>query len=128
MAGSYYTQNNAKALLDIALTDTSDDTLLDLLGALANQHIDNILIQHDEKIPLQGTNVLEDIKLAADYYTASIYKGRREQPDSAKFWMGAFQAIIDGIVEDRSIDGVTSYVADRHNSRYSQSDIFELWN
>lgn len=126
MAGSYYTKANVKLLLDIASADTSDDTLLDMLGALANQHIDNILKQHDEKIPLQGTNVLEDIKLAADYYTTSIYKGRREQPDSAKYWMEQYQVIIDGIVEERSFEG-KSFVADRHNSRYSQSDIFELW-
>ncbi len=128
MAGVYYTKTTTKVLLDIASADTSDDAVLDTLGGLADQHIDNILKQHDEKIPLQSTNILNDIKQAADFYTASLYKGKREQLDAAKFWMDAFQSVIDGIIEDRSIDGVTSYVADRHNSRYSQSDIFELWN
>ena len=126
MAGSYYTKANVKLLLDIASGDTADDSLLDMLGALANQHIDNILIKHDEKIPLQGANVLEDIKLAADFYTAALYKGRREQPDSAKFWIEQYDKIIAGIADERSVDGM-SFIADRHNSRYSQSDIYELW-
>jgi hypothetical protein len=117
VAGSYYTQANAKLLLDIASGDTADDSLLDLLGGVANQHIDNILKKHDEKIPNISTNVLEDIKLAADYYTASLYKGRREQPESAKYWLDQYQIIIDGIIEERSIDGET-YIVERHATRH----------
>lgn len=128
MAGSYYTQANVKLLLGIAAADTADDSLLDLLGGVANQHIDNILRKHDEKIPLQSTNVLEDIKLAADYYTASLYKGQREHPEAAKFWLDQFQIIIDGIVEDREITSET-YIVERHGTRSGTHDhYFAEWS
>lgn len=127
MAGSYYVQATTKLLLDIAATDTADDTLLNALGALADQHIDNILKKHDEKIPLQSTNVLNDIKMAANFYTASLYKGRREQPEEAKFWKDEFTDTINGIVEERSIEG-NNYVVERFNSRFGRGDVFALWD
>jgi hypothetical protein len=127
MAGDYYVQATTKLLLDIAAADTSDDTLLDALGALAGQHIDNILKKHDEKIPLQSTNILDDIKMAANFYTASLYKGRREQPEDAKFWKEQFTETINGIIEKLSIDG-NNYVVERFNSRFGRGDVFALWD
>ena len=127
MAGSYYTQATVKTLLDIASGDTADDTLLDSLGTLADQHIDNILKKHDEKIPLQSTNVLNDIKMAANFYTASLYKGRREQLEEAKFWKDQYNETIDGIIEERSIEG-NNYVVERFNSRFGRGDVFALWD
>jgi len=126
MAGSYYVQATTKLLLDIASADTADDTLLDALGALADQHIDNILKIHDEKIPNISTNVLNDIIMAANFYTASLYKGRREQPTEAQYWQDQFQKVIDGIIEERAVDGNT-YTVDRHNSRFSNRHTFALW-
>ena len=125
MAGSYYVQATTKTLLDIASGDTADYTLLDTLGALADQHIDNIMKKHDEKIPNVSTNVLNDIIMAANYYTAYLYKMRREQPESAQLHLDAFQIIIDGMIEERSIEG-QSYTVDRHNSRYGQAHEFIL--
>ena len=127
MAGSYYVQATVKTLLDIASTDTADDTLLDSLGLLADQHIDNILKKHDEKIPLQSTNVLNDIKMAANFYTVSLYKGRREQLEEAKFWKEQFTETINGIIEERSIEG-NNYVVERFNSRFGRGDVFALWD
>ena len=127
MAGSYYVQATTKLLLDIASTDTADDTLLDALGALADQHIDNILRQHDEKIPLQTTNILNDVKMAANFYTAALYKGKREQPEEAKFWKDQYQEAIDGIVEDRSI-AANTYIVERFSSRFGRGDVFALWD
>lgn len=124
MAGSYYTQSTVKAIADVG--DAADDTLLDLFGGLANQHIDNILEKHDEKIPLQSTNVLNDIKLAADFYTASLYQAFRENFESAKYWHDMYQNVIDGIVEERSIDG-ESYQVERMSGRGTRADIDELW-
>lgn len=111
MAGSYYVQSTVKLLLNI--NNTADDTFLDLLGALADQHIDNILKIHDEKIPLQGANVLNDIKMAANFYTASLYKARREDPEMAKHWMGAFDKTIEGIKAERVVEN-SVYIGERH--------------
>jgi len=127
MAGSYYVQATVKILVDIASADTADDTLLDTLGALADQHIDNILKKHDEKIPNISTNVLNDIIMAANFYTASLYKGKREQIEEAKYWMDQFNTTIDGIVEERSITG-NNYTVERFNSRHGHDHEFALWN
>ena len=119
-------QTTVKTLLDIASADTADDSLLDTLGALADQHIDNIMLKHDEKIPNTSTNVLNDIIMAANYYTVYLYKTRRDQLDEAKFYLNSFQIIIDGMIEQRSIEG-ESYTVERHNSRFGHGHEFALW-
>lgn len=116
MAGSYYVQATTKLLVDIASADTADDTLLDALGALADQHIDNVLKIHDEKIPLQSTNVLNDIIMAANFYTASLYKAKREDFPAADHWMKRYDSVISGIQEDRKVDN-PSYLVDRTMGR-----------
>ena len=68
MAGNYYGINSCKDLLNIEVTDTVDDELLNRFGAVANQHIDNILKQHDERIPLKVPSILADVKMSANYY------------------------------------------------------------
>jgi hypothetical protein len=114
MAGSYYVQSTVKLLLNIG--NTADDAFLDLLGGLADQHIDNILKLYDEKIPLQGANVLNDIIMAANFYTASLYKARREDPEMADHWMKEFNGIIDGIKQERQHDN-PSYIVERNMGR-----------
>lgn len=128
MAGVYYDQARTKRLLEIAAADTSDDTLLDELGLVANQHIDNILKIHDEKIPLQGANILNDVKQMAILYTASIYKGKRGDDASAKFFMEQFKVLLDGLALGRAVEGAP-YIVERFNSRFitGQEDIFALW-
>jgi hypothetical protein len=113
LAGSYYVKTTVKLLLNIPTAQTSEDTLLDLLGALADQHIDNILKIHDEKIPLQGANVLNDIIMAANFYTASLYKARREDPEMAKHWMNEFNSTIEGIKAERKVENL-AYLVNRH--------------
>ena len=114
MAGSYYDQDRTKRLLEILTTDTADDTFLDELGAVADQHIDNILLIHDEKIPLQGANVLNDVKEMAALYTASIYKKHRGDTETAKSFMDLFDQILEGIAQQRAVEG-KPYVVERHN-------------
>ena len=128
MAGSYYDQDRTKRLLEIATGDASDDTLLDELGLVADQHIDNILIAHDEKIPLQSTNVLNDVKEMAALFTASIYKGKRGDEESAKFFKELYKELLDGMVFTRGIQD-QPYIVERFNSRFitGQEDIFALW-
>jgi hypothetical protein len=116
MAGSYYVQADAKVLLKIAAADTTDDTLIDSFGAVANQHIDNILEIYDEKIPLQGTNVLEDIKKAANFYVAQLYHSHRNNPELAEHWKNLFNQLINGLKAQRVVDNPV-YTVERHMGR-----------
>ena len=127
MAGSYYDQDRTKRLLEIASGDSADDTLLDELGLVADLHIDNTLIIHDEKIPYTG-NILNDIKELAALYTAAIYKGKRGDQDTSKFFMDMFKDIKTGMEEQRAVEG-KPYIVERFNSRYitGQEDAFALW-
>jgi len=77
MAGNYYGINAVKDLLNIEITDTVDDELINRFGAVANQHLDNILKQHDERIPLKVPSILADVKMSANYYVCSLFRGKR---------------------------------------------------
>ena len=127
MAGSYYDQDRTKRLLGIGTGDSADDVLLDELGAVANQHTDNILKIHDEKIPL-STDALNDIKHAAACYTASLFKARQEDPEMAKFWKTNFDDIIAGYIQEKEVTG-QPYIVERHNSYYQtgMEDVYALW-
>lgn len=129
MAGSYYDQDRTKRLLEIATGDAADDTFLDELGLVANQYLDNILIAHDEKIPLTGSNILNDVKEMAALYTAAIYKGHRGDEISAKFFKDLFDELLSGIAQQRGINESIPFVVERFNSRFitGQEDIFALW-
>jgi len=128
MAGSYFVLADTKSILEIASADTSDDALINTFGLLANQHLDNILKIHDEKIPLQGTNVLDDIKMAANFYTAYLYKSKRGDLESAKFFKEIFDVIIKGFTDEKAVEGVP-YIIERFNSRFitGQQDEFALF-
>lgn len=121
MAGSYYSQADTKVMLNIPASDTGDDTLLDNFGNLANQHIDNILEIYDEKIPLQGSNVLNDIKMAANFYVSSLYKAHRNDKTMADHWMGQFDSVIDGLKQQKLVDNPV-YVAERHMGKGRRDD------
>jgi len=126
MAGNYYGINACKDLLNIDNGDSVDDELLNRFGAVANQHIDNILKQHDERIPLKVPSILADIKMASNYYVCSLFRGKRGDNDTAKFWKEMFTDTINGIIEERSIEGL-SYDVQRFNDRYRQEDVYRLW-
>ena len=126
MAGNYYGINATKDLLNIDVTDSVDDELINRFGAVANQHIDNILKQHDERIPLKVPSILADVKMAANYYVCSLFRGKRGDNDTAKFWKDMFTDTINGIIEERSIEGL-SYDVQRFNDRYRQEDVYRLW-
>ena len=117
MAGSYFSLSETKVLLNI--TDTADDTLLNQFGAVANQNLDNVLEIFDEKIPNQGTNVLEDIKSAANFYVCSLYRTHHHNIEEADHWMKQYTQVLSGIKEQRKVDNPV-YTVDRHNSRRSR--------
>ena len=122
MAGNYYEINACKDLLNIEITDTVDDELLNRLGLVANTHIDNILRQHDERIPLKVPNVLADIKMAANYYVCSLFRGKRGDTDSAKFWKEQHLETINGIIMEKVQDDGHPQVVERFTGRRFSGD------
>lgn len=126
MASNFFELNACKDLLNIEITDTVDDEILNRLGSVSNQHMDNILKQHDERIPLKVPSILADVKMAANYYVCSLFRGKRGDTDSAKFWKEMFTELINGVIEERSIEGL-SYDVQRFNDRYRQEDVYRLW-
>lgn len=128
MSGNYYDLSNTKRILNITETDIIDDELLNALGESANQHIDNILEPIDVGIPYTTTSILNDIKAAANYYTCSVYKGKKQDFEAAKFWKDMFQDIIDNIIKNKSTVGNTSITVDGFG-RYTDvnSDPSIIW-
>ena len=126
MVSSFYSQAKTKEMLNIASGDSAENTELDSLGAVADKHIDNILKQQDERIPLTSGNVTNELVQAAVYYVCAIFRGKRGDMDASKFWQAAFDTIIAGVIEELSIDGL-NYDVQRFNDRYRQEDIFQLW-
>ena len=126
MASNFFALNGCKQLLNIEIADTVDDEFLTSLGEVSNQHMDNILKQHDERIPLKVPSVLSDVKMAANYYVCSLFRGKRGDSETAKFWKDMFLDTINGVIDERSIDGL-SYDVQRFHDRFGQEDIFKLW-
>ena len=110
MSGNYYDLTNTKKILSITETDILDDELLNTFGEMANQHIDNILEPIDIGVPYTTTSILNDVKSAANYYTCSLYKGKKQDFEGAKFWKEMFQNIIDNIIANRKNDHETIIV------------------
>ena len=102
MSGNYYDLTNTKKILSISETDILDDVLLNAFGEQSNQHIDNILSPIDAQVPYTTTNILNDVRSAANYYTCSLYKGKKQDFEGAKFWKDMFQDLIDNIIKNRA--------------------------
>jgi hypothetical protein len=126
MASDFFGLNSCKQLLNIDIADTVDDEILTRFGESANQHLDNILKQHDERIPIKVPAVLSDLKMAADYYVCSLFRGKRGDVETAKFWKDMFTDTINGVIDERSIEGL-SYDVQRFHDRFGQEDVFKLW-
>lgn len=128
MASSYYSQAKVKRILEIASADTSDDTFLDELGSAADQHIDNILEIHDERIPLVSGTILNDTITAANFYVAYLYKLKRGDHETAKAFLGIFNEILSSVKDQLAVDG-QPYIVERFNSRFvtGADDVFALW-
>lgn len=125
MAGSYFDLNACKDLLNIEITDTADDEILNRFGMLANQHVDNIQSQNDERIPLADKRVLQDIKMVANFYVCSLFRGKRGDVDSAKFWKQQHDETLNGIISRLSIEGQPQ-VVERFTGRRFNGDAHYL--
>jgi len=127
MATNFFELNACKDLLNIEITDTVDDELINRFGAVANLHMDNILKQMDERIPLKTPSVLADVKMAANYYVCSLFRGKRGDIDTAKFWKDMFTELINSVIEERSFTALSYDVQRFHNRYRSEEDVFRLW-
>ena len=128
MASSYYSQAKVKRILEIDAADTSDNTFLDELGSAADQHIDNILEIHDERIPLVSGTILNDTITAANFWVAYLYKFKRGDQDTAKAFKSISDELLEGVKEQLAVDG-QPYIVERFNSRFitGADDVFALW-
>jgi len=127
MASNFFELNACKDLLNIEITDTVDDELINRFGAVSNLHMDNILKQMDERIPLKTPSVLADVKMAANYYVCSLFRGKRGDIDTAKFWKDMFTELINSVIEERSFTALSYDVQRFHNRYRSEEDVFRLW-
>jgi len=127
-ASAYYSQAKTKRILEIASGDTSDDTFLDELGLASDQHIDNILAIHDERIVLTSGNILNDTITAANFYVGYLYKLKRGDHDTAKAFKEIFDDIINSVKDKLAVDG-QPYLVERFNSRFvtGADDVYALW-
>lgn len=125
-SGNYYDLSQTKKILTITELDIQDDELLNQFGEMSNQHIDNILEPIDSGIPYTSTAILNDVKSAANYYTCSLYKGKKGDFEAAKFWKEMFQDTIDNIIKNRETDQDT-YTIDGFG-RYHEIDEDSAYN
>ena len=54
--------------------------------------------------------------MAANFYTASLYKAHRNNKEMADHWMNASNDVIEGIKAQRTVENPV-YLADRHMGR-----------
>ena len=110
---SYFQLAEVRRLVKIGENDSSEDQLINEYGSRADRRIDNKLKKAEVSVPLTGSAITDDIKLAANYLTASIYKAKKEDYTSAKYWYDQYKDtiddIVDGILHQRGSPRVTEY-------------------
>ena len=86
----YFVLLECKNLLNIPLNVESDDSILEQLGAKADQYFTNQLTAYAEQLPLTGVNLVT-AQQAVNQYVASLYMARKQNFDSAKFWESRYK-------------------------------------
>jgi len=81
----YFVLLECKNLLNIPLNVESDDSILEQLGAKADQYFTNQMTAYAELLPLTSTN-LTTAQQAVNQYVASLYMARKQNFESAKYW------------------------------------------
>jgi len=81
----YFVLLECKNLFNIPLNVESDDSILEQLGAKADQYFTNQMTAYAELLPLTGTN-LTTAQQAVNQYVASLYMARKQNFESAKYW------------------------------------------
>ena len=93
----YFVLLECKNLLNIPLNVESDDSILEQLGAKADQYFTNQMTAYAEQLPLTGVN-LTTAQQATNQYVASIYMARKQNFDSAKFWEARYKETFNTLV------------------------------
>jgi len=93
----YFVLLECKNLLNIPLNVESDDSILEQLGAKADQYFTNQMTSYAELLPLTGNN-LTTAQQAVNQYVASIYMARKQNFDSAKYWEDRYKESFNTLV------------------------------
>ena len=93
----YFVLLECKNLLNIPLNVESDDSILEQLGAKADQYFTNQMTSYAELLPLTGIN-LTTAQQAVNQYVASIYMARIQNFDSAKYWEDRYKESVNTLV------------------------------
>src|SRR5574338_1260506 len=93
MAGSYYDQDRVKLLLKILSGDTGDDTILDNMGQVADQKLDNFLTTVIPEVPPE--TITNDLVEAASYYVCAVYSARNHNKDDEEMWMKLYTDLLN---------------------------------
>ena len=84
------------AKLELAITDTNDDTLLDDYGIKANRKIDNFIFPLLDGIPTTS-EITNELKQAAILDVARRYKIKHKSFEAAKEYQSDFDEIITSV-------------------------------
>ena len=93
----YFVLLECKNLLNIPLNVESDHSILEQLGAKADQYFTNQMTSYAELLPLTGNN-LTTAQQAVNQYVASIYMARKQNFDSAKYWEDRYKESFNTLV------------------------------
>ena len=93
----YFVLLECKNLLNIPLNVESDDSILEQLGAKADQYFTNQLTSYAEQLPITSVN-LTTAQQAVNQYVASLYMARKQNFDSAKFWESRYKETTNTLI------------------------------
>ena len=89
--------------MNIPLNVESDDSILEQLGAKADQYFTNQMTAYAELLPLTGTN-LTTAQQSVNQDVASIYMARKQNFDSAKYWEARYKESFNTLVNILTAD------------------------
>ena len=89
--------------MNIPLNVESDDSILEQLGAKADQYFTNQMTAYAELLPLTGVN-LTTAQQSVNQYVASIYMARKQNFDSAKDWEDRYKESFNTLVNILTAD------------------------
>ena len=99
----YFVLLETKNLLNIPLNVESDDSILEQLGAKADQYFTNQMTAYAELLPLTGVK-LTTAQQSVNQYVASIYMARKQNFDSAKYWEDRYKESFNTLVNILTAD------------------------
>ena len=99
----YFVLLECKNLLNIPLNVESDDSILEQLGAKADQYFTNQLTAYAELLPLTGVNLIT-AQQAVNQYVSSLYMARKQNFESAKYWEDRYKETTNTLINILTAD------------------------